>query len=114
VSDSVSYNHERVDGVDFARQQFGKFTAAGSTFTGCRFDRVQIADVSFGSGTEVTEMAGDSAEDAHYARSQLRDLLGRGFGQRQLLLKPADHERKGVLPHDCFLAFDALRRAIRS
>lgn len=52
---SISFQREQVTGADWSRQVLEQFSAVGSTFTECRFDRAKIQQAAFGSGAEQSE-----------------------------------------------------------
>ncbi|AEV87160.1 hypothetical protein ACWT_6143 [Actinoplanes sp. SE50] len=50
--EKIIVNHKHVAGADYSGQSIGQFSAQGSTFEDCRFDRSMLGQASFGSGTE--------------------------------------------------------------
>ncbi|SNS97176.1 pentapeptide repeat-containing protein [Actinoplanes regularis] len=51
----VVVKHEHVVGADYSGLTLDKFSAEGSTFEGCVFDRSKVADAGFGSGMEQSQ-----------------------------------------------------------
>lgn len=50
--EEIVVNHEQVVGADYSGLSLDKFSAQGSTFTDCKFDRIKVGHASFGAGTE--------------------------------------------------------------
>jgi hypothetical protein len=50
--EQIVVDHEHAVGVDFTGLTVDQFSAQGSTFTDCRFDRIKVGSASFGAGTE--------------------------------------------------------------
>jgi uncharacterized protein YjbI with pentapeptide repeats len=48
----ISVTHENVVGADYSGLSLDKFSAQGSTFEDCRFNRTKVGDSSFGAGME--------------------------------------------------------------
>ncbi|WP_433379288.1 hypothetical protein ACQPZX_13215 [Actinoplanes sp. CA-142083] len=67
----ISIDHEDVVGADYSGRSLDKFSAQGSTFTDCKFDRVKVGDASFGAGTEQSLYVGCS-----FDRASLTSLVG--------------------------------------
>ncbi|GGN59192.1 hypothetical protein GCM10010112_13870 [Actinoplanes lobatus] len=60
----ISVDHEHVVGADYSGLSLVKFSAQGSTFEKCTFDRIKVGDASFGAGTEQSVYAGCSFDRA--------------------------------------------------
>jgi len=54
-------------GADYSGQVLDKFSAHGSTFTDCRFDKARIKHAAFGSGTVVSRYVGCSFDGTYLA-----------------------------------------------
>jgi len=65
-ADHLTYDHADVRDADLSGLDKESFTSIGSRFERCRFDRMRVRCVDFGSGTEVSEYI-----DCSFDRSRL-------------------------------------------
>src|SRR3712207_3021553 len=67
----ISVDHEHVVGADFSGLTLDQFSAQGSAFEDCRFDRIKVGHAPFGAGTEESRYTRCS-----FDRASLTFLVG--------------------------------------
>ena len=68
---AIIVTHEHVVGADYSGLSTDQFTAQGSTFEDCSFDRAKIGSAAFGAGTEQSTFVRCS-----FDRASLTFLMG--------------------------------------
>jgi len=71
----MTLDHEQVRNVNYSGRKLEMFTAIGSRFEGCRFDKVRFGNFVFGGGMELSEYIECSFDSANFD-----DYLG-GFAR---------------------------------
>ncbi|MBB2947417.1 hypothetical protein FB565_007185 [Actinoplanes lutulentus] len=63
----IVVDHEHVVGADYSGLALDQFSAEGSTFENCRFDRTKLGHAALGAGTEQSYYLGCSFDRASFA-----------------------------------------------